>query len=428
MSPSREATPPPQGGFALLNSTHRDIVEATAFNTYGTRFATGSADGKIKIYNRHRDGIWNLCDTWGAHNGGEVLELQWLPPIIHPNLIASIGTDGRFKLWVEDPTLPPNKGRRFNSHNNRPVWETRSHTRAPFLSFSIKHNADSRHTYIALLDRDAQLIVYENEEPENMTSWTELDRVNVCEKPARGEEASFKVAFDPNLEPCYRAIREGVPRDALGLVVASMNTASIWRTKEVSHTVSLGNSSSKELYLAAELRGHRGLVRDVAWAPGNIRGWDEVATACKDGVVRIFRVVAGMEEEGMGMGIGVGLGVGERSRDFERVPEKVVVHNPAQTILENGVKNVPSGIGAGLAGQKPIRSIQQEAQGEDGAVIHAAKEISKLVTDRAPVWKVEFDADGQVLGSTGDDGKLMMWRREPTGIWSKSGELAMNRA
>ncbi|KAF5870774.1 putative nuclear pore complex subunit protein [Botrytis fragariae] len=418
MSPSREATPPPQEGFALLTSTHRDIVEASAFNTYGTRFATGSADGKIKVYNRHHDGSWVQCDTWGAHNGGEVLQLQWLPPTIHPNLIASIGTDGRFKLWVEDPTLAPNKGRRFNSHNNRPVWETRSHTRAPFLSFSIKHHAENRHTYIALVDRDAQLIIYENEEPENMTAWTELDRVNVCEKPARGEEVSFKVAFDPNLEPCYRAIREGVPRDALGLVVASMNKASIWRTKEISHTVSLGSASTKELYLAAELRGHRGLVRDVTWAAGNIRGWDEVATACKDGVVRVFRVVAGREGEGLE----------GRSSDFEKVPEKIVTRNSVQMTNENGAKPAPSGISAGLAGQKTNRSRQQEAQGRDGAVIHAVKEISRLEADRAPVWKVEFDADGQLLGSTGDDGKLMMWRREPTGLWSRSAELAMNRA
>ncbi|PQE15417.1 WD domain-containing protein [Rutstroemia sp. NJR-2017a BVV2] len=412
-----EAPPPQDGSFSLLSSSHRDIIETTAFNTYGSRFATGSSDGKIKVYNRNRDGSWVLCDTWGAHNGGEVLELQWLPPTIHPNLIASIGTDGRFKLWVEDPTLPPNKGRRFNSHNNRPVWETRSLTRAPFLSFSIKHYEESRHTYIALLDRDAQLIVYENEEPENMTNWTEVDRVNVCEKPARGEETSFKVAFDPNLEPCYKAIRDGVPRDALGLVVASMNKASIWRTKEISHAVSLGNSNTKEFYLAAELKGHRGLVRDVAWAGGNIRGFDTVATACKDGFVRVFRVGTGREGEELML----------RNRDYEKVPEKMVI-SAQQRLVENGSKNAPSGIGAGLAQTRPNRSRQQEAQGKDGAIIHNVKEISRLEAGRAPVWKVEFDADGQVLGSTGDDGKLMLWRREPSGIWSKSAELAMNRS
>ena len=190
---------------------------------------------------------------------------------------------------MEDPTLTPGKGRRFNSHNNRPVWEIRSPSRSPFLSFSIKNNPETRHTFLALLNRSGLLTVYENEEPENMTNWTELDSVQVCEKPARGDEISFKVRFDPNLEPCYNAIRQGVPRDALSVAVASMYRTSIWRTKEISHSVSLGSSSTKEFYLAAELKGHRSLVRDVAWASGNIRGFDVVATACKDGYVRVFQ-------------------------------------------------------------------------------------------------------------------------------------------
>ncbi|RDL33660.1 WD40 repeat-like protein [Venustampulla echinocandica] len=400
-----------QDGFALLQHGHRDMVEATAFNSYGDRFASSSVDGKIKVFNRHKDGSWNICDTWGAHTS-EILEIQWLSPTIHPNLIASIGTDGKFKLWVEDPTIAPGKGRRFNSQSNKPVWELRAPSRAPFLSFSIKHNPETRHTYLALINRNALLTVYENDEPENMESWMELDQVNVCDRPARGEEVSFKVAFDPNLEPCYSAIRQGVQRDALGVIVASMNKASIWRTKEISHAVSLGSSSTKEFYFAAELKGHRGLVRDVAWAPGNIRGFDVVATACKDGFVRVFEVATpskGNKEP--------------RSKDFARMPEHV---GAAQRTSENGLRNFPSGIGAGLASARPGtgRNLQSEMHSRDGEVIHVAKEASRLDTHR-PVWRVEFDADGQLLGSAGDDGKLVLWRREPSGSWSKSSELAM---
>jgi nucleoporin SEH1 len=239
--------------------------------------------------------------------------------------------------------------------------------------------------------------------------------VNVCDRPARGEETSFKVAFDPNLEPCYTAIRQGVPRDALGVVVASMSRASIWRTKEISHNVSLGSSTTKEFYLAAELKGHRGLVRDVAWAPGNIRGYDVVATACKDGFVRVFQVTTPMK------------GSKEpRSREYSKMPEKVVV---PQRAAEDGTRNAPSGIGAGLAGARPglTGNRQQDGQGKEGEVVHAAKEVSKLDANRTPVWRVAFDADGQLLGSTGDDGKLLLWRREPSGAWSKSSELAMAR-
>jgi len=63
-----------QEDFTLLQHGHRDMAEAVAFNTYGDRFASSSVDGKIKVYNKHKDGTWNLCDTWGAHTA-EILEV-----------------------------------------------------------------------------------------------------------------------------------------------------------------------------------------------------------------------------------------------------------------------------------------------------------------------------------------------------------------
>jgi hypothetical protein len=61
--------------FQLLNHSHRDMIATTAFNYYGDRFATGSVDGKIKVYNKNNAGNWVLCDTWGAHNA-EVYEVH----------------------------------------------------------------------------------------------------------------------------------------------------------------------------------------------------------------------------------------------------------------------------------------------------------------------------------------------------------------
>ena len=59
----------------IMKHGHQDLVQAVAFNAYGDRCATGSVDGKIRVFNRHRDGMWRLCDTWGAH-GGEILEVR----------------------------------------------------------------------------------------------------------------------------------------------------------------------------------------------------------------------------------------------------------------------------------------------------------------------------------------------------------------
>jgi WD40 repeat protein len=55
-------------GFHLLQHGHSDMVEAAEFNSYGNRFALGSADGRIKVYDRMRDGTWRICDTWVAHS------------------------------------------------------------------------------------------------------------------------------------------------------------------------------------------------------------------------------------------------------------------------------------------------------------------------------------------------------------------------
>ena len=75
MSPMMEESPAsPQEPFLLLQHGYKDMVGATAFNSYGDRFASSSVDGKIKVYNRHRDGSWVLCDTWTAH-AAEILEV-----------------------------------------------------------------------------------------------------------------------------------------------------------------------------------------------------------------------------------------------------------------------------------------------------------------------------------------------------------------
>jgi len=62
-------------GFHLLSNNHKDMVGVTAFNSYGDRFATSCVDGRIKIYNRHKDNTWNLCDTWLAHTA-EILQVR----------------------------------------------------------------------------------------------------------------------------------------------------------------------------------------------------------------------------------------------------------------------------------------------------------------------------------------------------------------
>ncbi|KAJ6786542.1 hypothetical protein PWT90_07543 [Aphanocladium album] len=280
-----------------LQHGHKDLVQAITFNTYGDRCATGSVDGKIRVFNRHKDGTWRICDTWTAH-GGEVLELQWLPSTVYPNVIASLGIEGWFRLWAEDPSATP--GRRFcagRTSTGRPIFDTRSsRSGSTYRSFSMKHNDETKHTYLALLTTEGRMTVWETEQPEALNEYTSMDEFLVIpQRPQRGEETAFRCAFDPNPEPCYAALRAGVPTDALGLAVAAMDAVKVYRSRDVVGASYGVDTARKEFYLAVEVGGHRGLVRDIAWAPGNIRGYDMIATACQDGYARVFRVDTPMD-------------------------------------------------------------------------------------------------------------------------------------
>ncbi|EHK22174.1 uncharacterized protein TRIVIDRAFT_81762 [Trichoderma virens Gv29-8] len=404
-----------------LQHGHRDLVQAIAFNAYGDRCATGSVDGKIRVFNRHKDGTWRLCDTWSAH-GGEVVELQWLPSTIYPNLVASLGIEGWFRLWAENPSAAP--GRRFcaaRSVNGRPAFDTRS-ARAPYRSFSMKHSEETRQTYLALLATDGRLTVYENDQPENLAEYTSIDEFSICPRPGRGDEVAFKVRFDPNPEPCYTALRAGVPSDALGLVVAGMNSVKVYRTREIASSNFGANTLQKEFYLAVEIEGHRGLVRDVAWAPGNIRGYDMIATACQDGYARVFRIDTPYSDAD-GKSWSAAHLLKPDSRAHKESPSKDD-NTPGSGPNNHHHHHQPSStLSASLAKSSTVT--ERAWTGQPGQIRHVAKVISRLDSHRTPVWRVGFDDDGQILGSTGDDGRLLCYRQTPDGQWAKSSELVM---
>lgn len=333
---------------------------------------------------------------------------------MYPNLIASLGIEGRFKLWAEDPSAAP--GRRFSASNrattSKAAYEMRS-AKYPYRSFSMKHNEETRHTYLALLASDGRLMVFENEQPENMSEYTPIDELSICTKPNRGEEVSFKVRFDPNPDPCYNAMQAGVANDSLALVVAGMAAVKIYRSRDVITTSYGVAQTQREFYLALEVGVHRGLVRDVAWAPGNIRGHDIIATACQDGFVRVFRIdTPHSSNEG---------------KSWSTLDLMRCENHQVQTSLKAGQLNDKqhhqSGLSASLA--KSGSHAERHFSGQLGQVKHACKEIAKLDSHRTPVWRVGFDDDGQILASTGDDGKLVCYRQTPSGDWAKSSELAI---
>ncbi|KAI9824102.1 MAG: epoxide hydrolase, soluble (sEH) [Thelocarpon impressellum] len=385
----------PGNNFVTTDHGHHDLVRATAYNLHGNRKATGGADHRVKVYKKLPDGSWKLLDTWRAHDA-EIFDLtstqiKWSSPYLG-QVLATVGNDGKFKVWEEDVCEPMNSGHRFKC-----IFTLHSPSRVPYVSFDFK-TVNIADTYLALITRDGHLSVYEASDPESLTSWALVDEFRVCTQPLRGEEDGFKVQFDPNESPCWTAVAAGLSPKALSLVTAGMDTVRVWRTDKL-----------RSFYQAAELAGHRGVLRDVAWGPASTPGYDLIATACKDGCIRIFEVHTRLLSSSVG------------PVTSEPAPEA----NGARASSPEAAAVTPSGIGAGLAGASRATGASGASRDHDedsSRVQHTVDEVACLTEHHGAVWAVKWEPialEGRELVSAGDDGKLRFWKKAIDGTWKE---------
>lgn len=89
--------------FKLLDHPHQDLINDIAFDYYGKRFATCSADKNLKIWSLDEDkGTWG-CDMVLRAHSDNILRLSWAHPEFG-QLIASCSEDGSVKIWEEQET------------------------------------------------------------------------------------------------------------------------------------------------------------------------------------------------------------------------------------------------------------------------------------------------------------------------------------
>ncbi|KAH8691371.1 putative nuclear pore protein [Talaromyces proteolyticus] len=388
-------------GFTDFDAGHRDLVTVTKFNFYGTRIVTASSDHRLKVWDQ-KDGEWQLTDTWRAHDA-EIRDAAWNGPFTGQH-IGSVGEDMRLKIWQEDVTQPPNSGRRFKS-----IYRLTAPHRVPFVSLDFR-NVDLD-TWLALITRDGYLMVMEPVMPDSLVEWQALDQFRVCPAPQRGEETSFQVQFHHDAFDVTHPLMPEGDRKGLSLVVAAMNTVKIYRT-----------DASRRFYHAIELTGHGGLVRDISWANGSVRGFDLIASGCKDGYVRIFEVYTSLSNSGA---------------HANHRQSQASALSPSQRAT------VQSGISSALANRAPTTSSHRPAGG-DTPFKHEFKEVACIDSRHLDVWQVQFSFagmfdislyytlyllltfSGDCLISSGDDGAVRFWKKAISGEWLEFAETDMS--
>ncbi|GAB7351933.1 hypothetical protein MBLNU459_g2471t1 [Dothideomycetes sp. NU459] len=370
--------------FHRFSHGHQDLVLAVDYNFYGNRMVIASSDHRLKVWDRKDDG-WTVTDTWKAHDA-EVTDVKWNGPFVG-EIIGSIGEDGLLRIWQEDVLESPNSGRRFKR-----IYQQPSASRVPYVSLDFKNIGTE--TYIAVISRDGQLTVCEPVDHDNLSEWQIMWQDYLCKTPPRTEETGFRLCWHHEKLPAWPAILAGLDRKSLSLAVSVMDTVKVFRTDK-----------ERKFYTAAELTGAKGLIRDVAWANGSMRGFDIVATASKDGHIRVYELhTPGAAELPKTSG---------ENRGVENAgPPKspMSIAPPAK-----------SGIGAGLAGG-PAGG-RNEEDGRPGKIVQEAKLVASIPAHEGAVWRVTFSQMGDLLISTGDDGLVHVWKKGINDQWLQYAEI-----
>lgn len=386
--------------FTTFSHGHQDLVLAVDFNYFGTRMVTASSDHRLKIWDKKEES-WSLVESWKAHDAeitdvsataassiascmvwfsqlslrilcprvfststANAVQAKWNGPFMG-EVVGSIGEDGRCKLWQEDATEVPLSGNRFKL-----IANLVSTGHAPFMSLDFKNIMQE--TWLALITRDGRLTVYEPSDQSSLNEWTILAERSVSEDnpPDRQDEVGFKVVFHKEKLPCWTAIMAGLDRKSLSLAVAAMKDVLIFRTDK-----------AKRFFQVAKLEGSRQIIRDLAWANGSMRGYDILATASKDGAIRIYEVSTPSSAKGPAAGTAAG----------------PAAFAPTESLITDQRRNAPSGIGAGLAGASQGADLQRENEQHPGRITQLVKLTDELTNQHGAVWRVAFSQTGKSL-------------------------------
>jgi len=430
--------------FHQFPHNHTDLVLSLDYDYYGTRLVTASSDHKLTVWtlspsqnpipssnaapqptindldpsipfpstdnptqppppssSSSQQSIdtetWTILDTWTAHSA-EVTSVKWNGPLSGSHL-ASISEDGLLRIWAEDVLSPPLSNSRFKK-----IYEQMSPTRVPYTSLDFKNIGNE--TVLALITRDGQLTVMEPIELDDFSEWSVMWCDYLVKTPSRTEETGFCVSWHKERLPCWTAICSGLDRKSLGLAVSIGETVKVYRTDR-----------ERKFYVACELSGAKGLIRYVAWSNGSLKGYDTIATACRDGMVRVYELhTPGAENLGV-------------TADALKAVE---LNQKNNTNMASKSTVMKSGIGVGLAGSNTSNStagnknIPPTIAADDkrpGKVVQEARMVAELPAHEGAVWRVGFSSNGDILLSTGDDGLVNVWKRDVSLQWTRYADI-----
>lgn len=244
-----------------LITHHEDIVLDVEYDFYGRQLATCSADQHIKIFDLDSTtSQWFLNDSWKAHDS-TVVKVDFADPQ-YGHLLLSASYDRTLKIWEECFDDSIDSGHRWTklvtiADSHGPLYD------ACFAPSFLGLKAGT-------IGSDGKLRIYEDVDPSDLSDWTLVEEITVLKSPVASHlQSDFNLCWCPSRFSCEM------------LCVSALDQAYIYYK----------DSSTNRFKLGKLLPEHNGLIRSLAWAPLMGRSYHLLATGCKDGYVRIFKLV-----------------------------------------------------------------------------------------------------------------------------------------
>jgi len=376
---------------AVLPSQHADYVSAIAFDHYGRKIATCSADRQVHIWDLDDNGQWVLGNSISAAHYSGVSGVSWSHPEFGQLLVTS-GHDGVAIVWeerTEELAAPTHShlsedggggaGSAAAAHSR---WVERVRLTDARRALSCVKFAP-RHLGLTLAtgSADGYVRIYEAVDAMNLAHWLLKNSFEVVEDvsaPSAGTTAntpSPTASTHTGLELGVRCLDWCTGRfEGPALVVGgSLGSVQMYKYSDTSRSWILYMSLEPHVTPNGLRRG----VLDVAWAPNVGRSFHLIASCGRDGVLRVSKL--------------------------KRIRKDTAMAETQTDAMDTG--NSSNG-----GGSQPIIGYDFDSS-------------QRLESNGSEVWKCAWNITGTVLAASGDFGFVSLWKADHKNIWKCVSEV-----
>lgn len=219
----------------------------------------------------------------------------------------------------------------------------------------------------------------------------------------------------------------------ISLVTTAIDTVKIYRSTTAEFedggtpgTIPLAGQKTT-FHEAICLPTHPALIRDVQWAPFNVRGFDLFATACRDGAIRIYRLDTAASAGEMTI-IDESPSTLSEQPDSQPTPQIASTPLPPRSGPQSSLTSAIAGRSSAIAPSSTSTSSPRHPASHSHSHSHSRSRPaltspfshtvtleSELLNAHRDVWALCWDPSGQVLMSSGSDGVTKLWKRAVMG-------------